>query len=76
MAPRFTNTITEMPLSVNEGVGNTVYTVSYTDDDTGDVTSLDVTMETNAYFDFVLPGLFILNSLLFKYYEFIYANFV
>ncbi|XP_052818190.1 protocadherin Fat 1-like [Mya arenaria] len=63
LSPRFTNTLTTLTLSVNEAVGNTVYTVTYTDDDVGDVSSLAVTMDTNTYFDFTAPDVTVKTTL-------------
>ncbi|KAH3774851.1 hypothetical protein DPMN_176244 [Dreissena polymorpha] len=57
VSPYFTNAVTTASISVGAVIGTTVYTVSYTDHDVHDISTLSVTMDTNAFFNFEIPGL-------------------
>lgn len=50
-APRFLNTETTVTIMSDESVGNTIFTLQYTDDDPTDVATLTLFMEYNAFFN-------------------------
>ncbi|KAH3775026.1 hypothetical protein DPMN_176422 [Dreissena polymorpha] len=56
-SPYFTNAVTTASISVGAIIGTTIYTVSYTDDDVHDISTLSVTMDTHAFFSLDKPGL-------------------
>ncbi|KAL4234961.1 hypothetical protein ACF0H5_006602 [Mactra antiquata] len=51
LSPYFTNTANTVTIYNDVAVGNTIFTLTIADDDTNDVSSLAVTMDTNMYFN-------------------------
>lgn len=61
ISPYFESTVTSITISSSESIGNTVHTLTVTDDDTDDVSSLIVSLATNDYFDVNGTGIYIFN---------------